>query len=291
MKTPLRLKVVSALPLFVMCLAVSDLHAQAPVKIFVASFGNDANDGSRGNPKRNFQAAHNAVANRGQIVVLDTANYGPLNISKSLAVTVPSGVSGFVSVTGTSNAITISAAADAIVSLRGLIIEGGGNRQSTGNGPGFGIYVLAVGRLTVEDCTIRNFLDALPFVPSNAGATLTVQNTRVRNCRYGIDVQAVAGSGGTKAVIARCDLENLAIAVSNSGPDRPDVTLEDCVVSYCDSAVQGSTNFEATTEWVSNCKFNYVADVLTGSSQDHTFGNNTVVGGGNNLNPTKDPLH
>jgi hypothetical protein len=49
--------------------AVSEVQAQA-TKIFVASFGDDANDGSRGAPKRNFQAAHNAVAANGQIVVL-----------------------------------------------------------------------------------------------------------------------------------------------------------------------------------------------------------------------------
>ena len=49
---------------------VGALHAQALSKIFVASYGNDANDGSRGNPKRDFQAAHDAVAAGGQIVVL-----------------------------------------------------------------------------------------------------------------------------------------------------------------------------------------------------------------------------
>ena len=292
MKTLRRLRCLrfTAELLLLVSLAPVAVHAQAPTKVFVASYGNDANDGSRGSPKRNFQAAHSAVANGGQIVVLDTAGYGQLNITKSLAVTVPPGVNGFVSVTGTSNAIQISAAADAVVSLRGLIIEGGGSRTSATGTFGFGIYVLAVGRLTVEDCTIRNFLDALPFLPSNTGATLTVQNCRIRNCRYGIDVQAVAGSGGVKAVIVGCQLENLEVAVSNSGPDGPDVALEDCVVSYCDTAIQGSTNFESTKEWVSNCKFNYVLNVLTGGSQDHTFGNNTVVGGGNNLNPTIDPL-
>src|SRR4051812_9317890 len=173
----------------VLGLAAPPTTQAAPAKIFVASYGNDANSGSPTSPKRSFQAAHSAVANPGQIVVLDTAGYGALNITKSVAVTAPPGVNGFVSVTGTSNAIQILAAADAVVSLRGLIIEGGGSRQSAGNGPGYGIYVLAVGRLTVEDCTISNFLDALPFLPSNTGATLTVQNTRVRNCHFGIDVQ------------------------------------------------------------------------------------------------------
>jgi hypothetical protein len=56
-------------------LMMGSAHAQA-TRIFVASYGNDANDGSRGAPKRNFQPAHDAVAAGGQIVVLDTAGYG-----------------------------------------------------------------------------------------------------------------------------------------------------------------------------------------------------------------------
>lgn len=89
---PLCLTVTASLLL----LLASVFTAQAQLtKIFVASFGNDANDGSRGAPKRNFQAAHDAVAAKGQIVVLDTAGYGALNITKSIEVTVPPGINGF----------------------------------------------------------------------------------------------------------------------------------------------------------------------------------------------------
>src|SRR4051794_5450669 len=64
----------------------ASVHAQ-PIKIFVASYGSDTNDGSRGSPKRSFQAAHDAAAAGGQIVALDTAGYGALSISKSISVT------------------------------------------------------------------------------------------------------------------------------------------------------------------------------------------------------------
>jgi hypothetical protein len=274
MKTALR-----SLPMLgVLLLApMAALHAQMPTKIFVASYGNDANDGSRGSPKRNFQAAHTAVADGGQIVVLDTAGYGALNISKSVAVTVPPGVNGFVTVTGTSNAIQISAAADAVVTLRGLIIEGGGSRQSTGAGFSYGIYVLAVGVLTVEDCTIRNFLDALPFLPSNSNARLAVYNTSVRNCRYGIDVQGLAGSQGANAVIAGCRLENLGDAVFAMGPDGGVVALVDSVIAHCDTgfhfASQGSVS-------VSNCKFTHVKNLKLDNGAGTisvSFGNNTLA--------------
>src|SRR3954468_16799499 len=92
-----------------LALPLAAAHA-APAKIFVASYGNDANSGSPTSPMRSFQAAHDAVAAGGQIVVLDTAGYGALNINKSISVTVPPGVNGFVTVSGNSNGIVITAA-------------------------------------------------------------------------------------------------------------------------------------------------------------------------------------
>src|SRR3954469_18354630 len=108
----------------------------APAKIFVASYGNDANSGAPASPKRSFQAAHDAVAAGGQIVALDTAGYGALTITKSLAVTVPPGVNGFVSVTGNNTGILVNAGAASVVSLRGLIVEGGGSRTTVTPGSG-----------------------------------------------------------------------------------------------------------------------------------------------------------
>ena len=94
------------------------LRAQTATKIFVASFGSDANDGSRGAPKRNFQAAHDSLAVAGEIVALDTAGYGALSITKSLGITVPPGVTGFITTTSGSAAVTINAPS-AAVTLRG----------------------------------------------------------------------------------------------------------------------------------------------------------------------------
>src|SRR3954469_4172564 len=81
-----------------LALPLAAAHA-APAKIFVASYGNDANSGSPTSPMRSFQAAHDAVAAGGQIVVLDTAGYGALNINKSVSVFAPPGINGFITVT------------------------------------------------------------------------------------------------------------------------------------------------------------------------------------------------
>ncbi len=262
---------------------LSRAFAQA-TKIFVSATGNDANDGSRGSPKRNFQAAHNAVADGGQIVVLDTAGYGALIITKSLAVTVPPGVNGFVTVTGDSNGITVVAGAGSVVTLRGLIIEGGGNRQSTGNGPGFGVYASSVGFLTVEDCTIRNFLDALPFITAGTTARLSVYNTTVRNCRYGIDLQGLgsgAGGGIAVAIISGCRLENLGDAVYATGQVVADLT--DSVIAHCDTAIHLGATPGICFVLASNCKFNDLSNnPIVGTDAGSlkvvsTYGNNTAV--------------
>jgi hypothetical protein len=200
-------------------------HAQAPTKVFVASYGSDANDGSRGSPKRNFQAAHNAVAGGGQIVVLDTAGYGALTINKSLAITVPPGVNGFVTVSGTNNGITINAGATDSVSLRGLIVEGGGG--------GDGIRANSVGNLAIEDCTVRNFNDGISVASTTAAKTY-LRRCTMRGCGDGLFIQP-----GTpvkvSAIATDCQFEQNsnagAAAASISGDRSADLTLVGCVLS------------------------------------------------------------
>src|SRR3954471_14177963 len=122
----MKMKALLCLWLLLVAAPLTALHAEAPAKIFIASYGKDGNSGSPTSPKRAFQAAHDAVAAGGQIVVLDTAGYGALVINKSISVTVPPGVNGFVTVSGNSNGIVITAAPADTVVLRGLILEGGG---------------------------------------------------------------------------------------------------------------------------------------------------------------------
>ncbi len=214
------------------------LHAQA-TKIFIASFGNDANDGSRGAPKRNLQAAHDAVAADGEIVVLDTAGYGRLTINKSVSVVVPPGVNGFVTATGPGNAITIAASSSAQVALRGLIIEGNGGG---GGSSSEGIFCTAgVGSLTVEDCTIRNFSGGIAVLPPNS-SRLFIRNTTVRGCGIAMEFDAVAGSALT-AVVSGCQVEGNQIGITASAASSgtsADLTVADCAINTCNTAVIGS---------------------------------------------------
>lgn len=145
----------------VLAASLSFASAQS-AKIFVASIGNDANDGGRATPKRSFQAAHDAVAAGGEIVALDTAGYGAVSITKSVGIVVPPGVSGFITVAGTfASGVTVNAGTTDTVTLRGLIVEGPGSDKG-----GSGIKVTKVGALVVEDTTIQDFQEGVYFTGS-----------------------------------------------------------------------------------------------------------------------------
>jgi hypothetical protein len=213
---------------FVACLicAPAALPAQA-TKIFVASYGNDVNDGSRGSPKRNFQAAHDGVAAGGQIVVLDTAGYGALTITKSLSVTVPPGVNGFITVLGSSEGITINAAATDSVSLRGLIVEGGGAPAG-----GFGIYANSVGKLAVEDCTVRNFQEGI-YARSSTAAKVFVRRCTVLGCGDGL-AASCTGSTSSSVIATGCQFyqnTSTGTIATPAGGGTVDLTLMGCVFS------------------------------------------------------------
>ena len=183
--------------------------AFAQAKIFLASTGNDANDGGRATPKRSLQAAHDAVFTNGEIVILDTAGYGAVTITKGLGIVVPPGVSGFVTVTtADGNGVTINAGASDIVTLRGLIIEGPGL-----SGSAKGVYVQSVGTLVVEDTTIRNFYDGI-VVDSAANTKLVVRGGAIRNTYYGILINDHAPNNAAIGLVTDTELTANYISLS-----------------------------------------------------------------------------
>src|SRR4051812_32420834 len=83
-------------------LLISAAHAQS-FRAYVSSAGNDANPCTVIAPCRLLPAALNAVANGGEIWMLDSANYnsGTVNITKSVSImAVPGAVGSIVAVAG-----------------------------------------------------------------------------------------------------------------------------------------------------------------------------------------------
>ncbi len=261
------------------------LSAQAQLpKIFVASFGNDANDGTRNSPKRNFQAAHNAVAANGEIVVLDTAGYGAVLITKSVGITAPAGITGFVTAPS-SDGIVIEAGATDTVILRGLTVE-----RNTSTATAVAIRVLSVGALTLEDCALRNFADGLFFRPNNS-ARLVLHDTSVRGCTVGLDLGTFGAAVTYSVLVSRCRLEgNLNGLVSQADTNGViDLTANGCTINGASIGV--ISGGAGSTVRLSDCTITGSSSTGVGTNQGGVVlsrGNNTLErnASGNTLSNT-----
>src|SRR5215471_667232 len=99
--------------------------AFAQTRVFVSGSGSDANPCTLAAPCRSFQQAHNTVLAGGEIVALDAAGYGPLNITKALTVTAIGIEASITSNSTTPTAITINAGTSDVVTIRGLTLISG----------------------------------------------------------------------------------------------------------------------------------------------------------------------
>ena len=132
-------------------LAVSCLPAVSAPRAFVSVAGNDANVAvgcSPSAPCRSFQAAHDIVDSGGEVIALDTAGYGAVNIGKSVTIMSNPGVIGSIAATG--NGVTIAAGAVQVV-LRGININNAGGNEGTG------VQMTAGDALSIENCVVSGF--------------------------------------------------------------------------------------------------------------------------------------
>jgi len=185
----------TAIPLTVLATALACSTASAPAqaraRVFVASYGNDSNPCTFGSPCKTFQQAVNVVDAAGEVTAIDSAGFGPINITKAVTITSPDGVeAGVVPVAG-GNAIDINAGQSDAIVLHGLTLNGSGVGAN-------GIVFNSGSILTVQNCVIRNLTgQGIDFVPSTS-SSLSVLHTYVgSNGGYGILVQP---SGSASAV-------------------------------------------------------------------------------------------
>jgi len=174
-------------------LGMGQAQAQA-TRTWVSGVGDDANPCSRTAPCKTFQGTIAKTAAGGVIDVLDPGGFGAVTITKSITIE-NIGAIGSVLVVGTNGIIVNDGGAGtAVVTLRGLSLEGMGLSTS---GAGLrGVYFISGKELIVERCDIGNFTDAsngagIAFVPSTP-AKLVVRDTTLHNN---------GGSGGATAAI------------------------------------------------------------------------------------------
>jgi hypothetical protein len=227
-------------------ISVSILAAQnadavpLPGRTFVASTGLDTNPCSRTAPCRSFAAAITVTAAGGEVIVLDSAGYGPVTISNSISLVSPSGVYAGITVTS-GNGVTVSSGAS--LTLRGLTINGvGGTNGVVFNSGGYfylqgltiqnfsldGIVAAigsSTGVLRIEDTTILGsggdgvFASGIPGIP---------QQVLMLNCRLEDNGTGLDASPGSAVTVER------SVAVGNGTgfyANSGDLTIDDSVAS------------------------------------------------------------
>jgi parallel beta helix pectate lyase-like protein len=186
------------------------LPALAVPRVFVSGLGNDANPGSLTSPKRSFASALTVTDAGGEIVVLDSAGYGPVTVNKAVSIISPAGVYAGITVTS-GDGITVSAGASDKVILRGLTINGAGGGR-------FGINITAAGAVHIESCVVSGMSGGTGIVsnlPSTSPLRIFINDTIVReNISYGIYLVADSGSL-IKASIDRCRVEGNGAGILN----------------------------------------------------------------------------
>ena len=183
-----------------------------PMKVFVAAQGSDSNPCTIAAPCLTFQYAHDTVAARGVIEVLNPADYGILTITKSISIE-GHGFAG-IGVGAGNRGIRVAASATDAVYLNGLIIEGYGQGQK-------GIEFLNGQSLAVENCVIREMsnggLDFLYSSPKSLQALFVSNSNFAENGDHGIVIfpwPRNATTAGLTASIGRVALYRNGVGVS-----------------------------------------------------------------------------
>jgi hypothetical protein len=271
---------------------------------FVSGQGSDGNPCTLAAPCRSFAQALTQTASGGEIVPLDSAGYGPMVITQSIAITVPNGIYAGVTAPSGQDVITISAAGGN-VTLRGLTIEGFGVAYR-------GIYATAFGTLNITDCVVKDFTNSPIFVaPATDTANLTITDSLVLHGTFsGIAllptgaaslVFAIRGStsqgngnglvldaSGTSQnaigsiIDSHFDMNGLngLLLTSHGAPTNAHVTIKNSTANHNCFLCAGLTN-EGATVYIdaSEFAFNYYGMFIgLTNSLTYSYGNNDLSG-------------
>jgi len=260
----------TAIPLTVLATALACSLATAPAyaraRVFVASYGDDANPCTFGSPCKTFQHAHDAVDAGGEVTAIDSAGFGPINITKAVTITSPDGVEAGIVPTGAGDAIDINAGPNDVIVLRGLTLNGSGVGSS-------GIVLNSGGSLTVTNCAVQNFETDGIYIKSGTSSTVyfAIINTQIFNTGFiGINYQAANFSQATGVI------DHVVVA---GGQDGIVINGGQTITngSTTDVAISNSVVSNHSTEGI----FVGNGSVLTVSIDNTTFNGNFVgINGG-----------
>jgi hypothetical protein len=208
------------------------------VSSFVSAAGLDTNPCTRAMPCQTLQHAHDQSGPGGSITIVDAGNYGRIAISKSISII--SEVEGDTASFGGNGiagpAISVSAAATDVITLRGLHIDGA---LAVSSG---GIQFNSGSQLHVHNCIIENWASqtgqgGIMFLPTGA-SSLVVTDTILSNntdgsSGSGILIQPRTG-GSARVSLERVTAEGNGFGVVADGTGSStgiNVTIADSVAT------------------------------------------------------------
>jgi hypothetical protein len=175
--------------------SLASVPAHARTRVFVASYGDDANPCTFGSPCKTFQHAHDVVDAGGEVTAIDSAGFGPINITKAVSITSPSGVEAGIVPVPNNDAVIINAGSTDTVALRGLTIIGSGTFPGS-----HGITFTSGGTFNIQDCVVRGFANAGINLDPTGSTNFTFSDlVLANNGTNGISV-APTGTGTTTRI-------------------------------------------------------------------------------------------
>ena len=260
----MRIAIPQALLASLFSCALSAAPAHARDRVFVASYGNDANPCTFGSPCKTFQVAYDAVAVGGEVTAIDSAGFGPLIISKSVTITSPDGVEAGIAATAGGTAIAISAGSTGVVVLHGLTLDG---TNAAADGISFN-----GGSLTVEKCVIRNMMaNGIDFAPIQTTASVAVSESSFINNGTGINIEPQTTSTATVSIDRTGLYANQDYGLSVDGAEASGTVN----VGMTDSVVANTTGTNAVAGiYVTSGLNNAVTDL----SLTHVLAEGNLIG-------------
>ncbi|HEV2764949.1 MAG TPA: right-handed parallel beta-helix repeat-containing protein [Pyrinomonadaceae bacterium] len=200
--------------------------AHANYQTYVSVGGDDANNCTRPAPCRTFAGAIPNTVNRGEVVVLDSGEYGHFTVTGSIKITavgVYAGVTVF-----DADGVTVKPVAGSEIALRGLTISGwSSSRGIVYEGPTVAREGEPTATLHVENCTFAGL--SIAGISFKGNGDLFVKDTTIRNVLgHGIEVAAAQGQKA-RANIVNTRLEKTHWGVSAHGTGSVNVSARDTV--------------------------------------------------------------
>lgn len=215
--------------------------AALPQSVFVSGAGADvANCGPVTAPCRTFQYAHDAVAPLGVIAVLDSGEYGPVAITKSVSIINNGAAVATISApSATTPAIDIRERTARVV-LRGLTIDGAKAGFS-------GVKVTQGRSVDISKCVIRNFASkgVELFGVTGAQFSFRIADSEVSdNATSGIEI--IAAAGAAAGIVKNSALNRNGSGLSGRFTFRTVGAVGYNIVVHDVEAVGNATAFDAS---------------------------------------------